>query len=372
MKVVAGQDLPQGATSYDISINPVSSALTTKVITLKQTAQGRITCGDDETLVHHIKFSDDIHGCNCVLERGSIAGTVRLHTTRTIRKGDEMYMWFTQDLLAAMDIPFLNPINILGEKNYTCHRCGRTFEFPNPLKIHLGLDCGVLKRRDLWKRLRASLSINAPREGPEFIFRLSLKKRKPALSDIKNYKSPSPVFSSYSNPSPDRCEPQTEETRPSSEPPRSSAFRPYLNPPPTEEFKEISLFEKEPMMNVERVQIPELVTKEHYLNQQAAEIETLVSNLGQSKQGHLCLYCGKIYSRKYGLKIHIRTHTGFKPLKCKFCLRPFGDPSNLNKHVRLHADTDTPYRCRLCGKMLVRRRDLERHMKSRHDVEEDF
>jgi hypothetical protein len=38
----------------------------------------------------------------------------------------------------------------------------------------------------------------------------------------------------------------------------------------------------------------------------AAEMETLVSNLGRSKQGHLCIYCGKIYSRKYGLKIHIR------------------------------------------------------------------
>ncbi|KDR20770.1 PR domain zinc finger protein 13 [Zootermopsis nevadensis] len=95
-------------------------------------------------------------------------------------------------------------------------------------------------------------------------------------------------------------------------------------------------------------------------------METLVSNLGRSKQGHLCIYCGRLYSRKYGLKIHIRTHTGYKPLKCKFCLRPFGDPSNLNKHVRLHAEGDTPYKCALCGKVLVRRRDLERHVKSRH------
>lgn len=83
--------------------------------------------------------------------------------------------------------------------------------------------------------------------------------------------------------------------------------------------------------------------------------------------GHICPFCGKVYSRKYGLKIHVRTHTGYKPLKCKFCLRPFSDPSNLNKHVRLHSDSDTPYRCPICGKVLVRRRDLQRHMKSRHD-----
>ncbi|XP_071955779.1 PR domain zinc finger protein 13-like [Antedon mediterranea] len=91
----------------------------------------------------------------------------------------------------------------------------------------------------------------------------------------------------------------------------------------------------------------------------------------KSKRGHLCIYCGKFYSRKYGLKIHLRTHTGYKPLKCKVCLRPFGDPSNLNKHIRLHAEGETPYRCEFCGKVLVRRRDLERHIKSRHPTKAD-
>lgn len=32
----------------------------------------------------------------------------------------------------------------------------------------------------------------------------------------------------------------------------------------------------------------------------AAHLETIVSNMGTSKQGHLCIYCGKLYSRKYG------------------------------------------------------------------------
>ena len=83
-------------------------------------------------------------------------------------------------------------------------------------------------------------------------------------------------------------------------------------------------------------------------------------------QGFTCEYCGKVYCRKYVLKIHMRTHTGFKPLRCKVCDKSFSDPSNMKKHVKLHETDDTVHRCRHCGRNFVRYRGLLNHIKSKH------
>lgn len=220
-------------------------------------------------------------------------------------------------------------ILISGKNCYTCNVCEKSYENPNPLKIHLATNCNRYSQNELWRRLDQSPSrhqyiYHPPYVSPEWAM---LQQRLHAQNS-----SPLPPI-----------EPEPRH--------RLSAFQPvqtsrYSQPPPDRIHAE---------------------PQDKAVANAAAHLETIVSNMGTSKQGHLCIYCGKLYSRKYGLKIHIRTHTGFKPLKCKYCLRPFGDPSNLNKHVRLHVQSNTLYKCNICDKILVRRRDLQRHMQTRHN-----
>lgn len=283
----------------------------------------------------------------------------------------------------------------IGKNCYKCVECEKTYENPNPLKIHLATKCDRLTRDDLWMRLNSILPLKSyTLSQPIGSFR--------HLTSAQSTENPSkrPSFDPT-----DRLRHSTLPFMPSLSPhfqstlgqssnnPISSAYHQF----PIQNVQQLSAFRPVPMsLSPPQIHHHQFATHStHPFHQHppvsrsmptsstntvsqgekvvaaaAAQLETIVSNMGTSKQGHICIYCGKLYSRKYGLKIHIRTHTGFKPLKCKYCLRPFGDPSNLNKHIRLHVQEKSLYKCHVCSKILVRRRDLLRHMNIKHNVSE--
>ncbi|RZF37678.1 hypothetical protein LSTR_LSTR003089 [Laodelphax striatellus] len=429
--VTASEDIPTGSSTGEINLSQImennyeDDQDNKTPITVSLQKDGYLRDDIDHDCYKWLKtlaLADDCQSYNVQLRKSPEGQCVKLVVIQPLKKGEKLLLWFSDEILSLLMMPFLTPVNIQGEKNYRCHLCRKAFEYPNPLKIHLMLGC-FSNGRGLWKRLGDALKANPSK--PECLpksdnrsveisstFKFSLKPT-PASTTTTNssrdrckkvsrgLKPSSPSLTTTSNPSPDlSSQDRLNEVRPSSEPLRHSAYKPYLknistnqesNPeqnwyadplrlPPTLSSNNVSfthafpLFPPPPSSPVTCTSLPSSTTikeSNKMLIQQAVQHQNLVSNLGRSKQGHLCIYCGKVYSRKSGLKIHIRTHTGFKPLKCKYCSRPFGDPSNLNKHVRLHAEGETPYKCDQCGKVLVRRRDLERHMKSRHQLDCD-
>ena len=110
----------------------------------------------------------------------------------------------------------------------------------------------------------------------------------------------------------------------------------------------------------------------HFLSYMAPRVVRHATTSPARDQGFTCDFCGKVYCRKYVLKIHMRTHTGFKPLQCKVCDKSFSDPSNMKKHVKLHETEHTVHKCKHCGRNFVRYRGLLNHIKAKHSLPSSF
>lgn len=106
----------------------------------------------------------------------------------------------------------------------------------------------------------------------------------------------------------------------------------------------------------------------HHVRRGPSATEAIDSTRGEDvgrKKPHSCPICGKCYSWKSHLEIHMRVHTGEKPFGCSFCGKRFTKKMYLVVHLRRHTG-EKPFSCSVCHERFISKDSVMKHLAGAH------
>jgi hypothetical protein len=99
----------------------------------------------------------------------------------------------------------------------------------------------------------------------------------------------------------------------------------------------------------------------------SSHLSTHVRVLHEKIKLFKCTECPKTFGTKPALNVHLMSHSGERPYRCKHpgCERRFRQKMHMLRHVRVHTG-EKPFICHVCKRGFSQASSMRRHMKNRH------